>query len=106
MMSTQDIKELVMAGFIAECDCATCSSNTHRFKLSRDCKFLSYRIPDTNYFILFFQVDFGFWDPFYILGSCPYEEVARRYLTFEEIWEGLPEALKHVGIFHLDILAR
>jgi hypothetical protein len=103
MISAYNIEELASSHFIQECQCDSCTSFKGAFYPGP--KTLVYRIWNTNFYICFFQMKDGTWEAFYSRGDCPYQNSIRSYLSFEEVFDSLPEEGREVAIYHLNILS-
>lgn len=103
-ISTDNIIELVMSGLIEECDCSRCKSN-NIFRLQiNNLKTIIYKIKNSNYFILFFQLIGGVWDFFYFIGADNCSSPSTTYVSFEEVFNNLPNESAEIAIYYLNIL--
>jgi hypothetical protein len=103
-ISTDNIIELVMSGFIEECDCIRCRSN-NIFRLQiNNLKTITYRIKNSDYFILFFQLSGGVWDFFYFIGYENCSSPSSTYVSFEEVFNNLPVESAEIAVYYLNFL--
>lgn len=104
MISIIDIEELAASSFITECQCDSCSY--YKLCPSFGPKTLIYKVWNTNFYVCFFEDRGGLWEAYYSRGECPYQNSLRRYLSFEEVFESLPDEGRLAAIFHFNILSK
>jgi len=104
LISTNDIEELAISDFIKECNCFSCAYFKNYPSFGP--KTLVYKIWNTNFYVCFFENKNGSWEAFCSRGECPYQNSIRFYLSFEEVFNALPDEGRDVAIFHLNILSK